>query len=506
MYYLAGRLNPTSFDIMSSPDNIPYRSIIQIDKSNSQHVYLQIAQQFIQAIVRGHLRPGAKLLGTRQLSELLDVHRNTITAGYEELFAQGWVEIIANKGTFISSELPLLNPSTEREYSYPKTTGYRFRKSFLLDNPFEKNNYELSFNDGTPDIRLTQLDDLSRIYSANLKRKVNRRKMGYYNHDGSEYFKEQLTMYLQHSRGLAISKDNLLITRSMEMSLFIIAEIILEPSDTVVVAELGYFSANMIFQKAGNRIKTIPVDEDGIDTNALRKLCEQEPIRMVYVTPQQHYPTTVPLSAQRRMDLLQLANQYGFIIVEDDYDYDFHYEKQPILPLASNDQNGMVIYVGSFGKSLAPGFRTGFIVAPRNIMQEMRKHLGIIDRQGDILMEQALGELIQEGVVDRHLKKSIKVYKERRDHFGYLLSEHLGERVQFTTPKGGLAFWLNWRKAINLYELAKRCAAKHLFLPKTLLYQSSKTTGTRIGFGNLDMEEMEQAVKILKLVLEEMES
>jgi len=506
MYYLAGRLNPTSFDIMSSPDNIPYRSIIQIDKSNSQHVYLQIAQQFIQAIVRGHLRPGAKLLGTRQLSELLDVHRNTITAAYEELFAQGWVVIIANKGTFISSELPLLNPSTEREYSYPKTTGYRFRKSFLLDNPFEKNNYELSFNDGTPDIRLTQLDDLSRIYSANLKRKVNRRKMGYYNHDGSEYFKEQLTMYLQHSRGLAISKDNLLITRSMEMSLFVIAEIILEPSDTVVVAELGYFSANMIFQKAGNRIKTIPVDEDGIDTNALRKLCEQEPIRMVYVTPQQHYPTTVPLSAQRRMDLLQLANQYGFIIVEDDYDYDFHYEKQPILPLASNDQNGMVIYVGSFGKSLAPGFRTGFIVAPRNIMQEMRKHLGIIDRQGDILMEQALGELIQEGVVDRHLKKSIKVYKERRDHFGYLLSEHLGERVQFTTPKGGLAFWLNWRKAINLYELAKRCAAKHLFLPKTLLYQSSKTTGTRIGFGNLDMKEMEQAVKILKLVLEEMES
>lgn len=506
MYYLAGRLNPTSFDIMSSPDSIPYRSIIQIDKSNSQHIYLQIAQQFIQAIERGHLRPGAKLLGTRQLGELLEVHRNTITAAYEELFAQGWVEIIANKGTFISSELPLLHPSTEEEYRYPNTTGYRFRKSFLLDNPFEKNNYELSFNDGTPDIRLTQLDDLSRIYSANLKRKVNRRKMGYYNHDGSEYFKEQLTLYLQHSRGLAISKDNLLITRSMEMSLFIIAEIILEPSDTVVVAELSYFSANMIFQKAGNRIKTIPVDEDGIDTNALRKLCEQETIRMVYVTPQQHYPTTVPLSAQRRMDLLQLANQYGFIVVEDDYDYDFHYEKQPILPLASNDQNGMVIYVGSFGKSLAPGFRTGFIVAPRNIMHEMRKHLGIIDRQGDILMEQALGELIQEGVVDRHLKKSLKVYKERRDHFGYMLSKHIGEWVQFTTPKGGLAFWLNWKKAINLYELAKRCATKQLFLPKTLLYQSSKTTGTRIGFGNLDMEEMEQAVKILKLVLEEMES
>lgn len=483
---------------MNSPVSIPYKSFIQFDRYANQPIFLQIAQQFIQAIARGQLPSGTKLLGTRQLSELLDVHRNTISAVYEDLCAQGWVEVIPNKGTFISSELPLFSGSSSRNFQYPKETGYAFQKSILLDNPYEKINCELSFNDGSPDIRLTQIDDLSRIYSANLKRKINRKKMGYYNHDGSEYLKEQLTQYLQLSRGLAIGIENLLITRSVEMSLYIIAEIILEPMDTVVVADLGYFSANMIFQKAGNKIKTIPVDADGIDTKALADLCAQEPIRMVYVTPQQHYPTTVSLSAQRRLELLQLAKTYGFVIVEDDYDYDFHYEKQPLLPLASNDQAGMVIYVGSFGKSLAPGFRTGFIVAPENIMYEMRKHLGIIDRQGDILMEQALGELIEEGVVDRHLKKSLKEYKFRRDNLADLLEQHFKGLITFQVPKGGLALWLTWQQPINLYQLSRKCQELNLFLPKNLLYQTPSVCGTRIGFGNLAPHEMEASIKILQ--------
>jgi Transcriptional regulators containing a DNA-binding HTH domain and an aminotransferase domain (MocR family) and their eukaryotic orthologs len=158
-------------------------------------------------------------------------------------------------------------------------------------------------------------------------------------------------------------------------------------------------------------VLTVPVDEEGLNVAELEKLCKQCPIRMVYTIPQNHYPTTVNLSAARRMALVQLSQQYGFIIVEDDHDYDFHYEQQQMLPLATADPAGMVIYIGSFGKSLVPGFRTGFIVAPQNLMREMRKFLGIIDRQGDVLMEQALGEMIEEGVLQKHIKKSIKVYK-----------------------------------------------------------------------------------------------
>lgn len=485
---------------MNSPAEIPYQSFIIIDRFSQLSVYMQISNQLINAIQRGFLPFGTKLPGTRTLSIILNVHRNTIVAVYDELLAQGWVESFPNKGTFIigkdqNRDLEVKNFQKTHLENYPKTTGFSFKTSNILDNPFEHSECEYIFNDGIPDVRLTQVDQYSRNYSSIVKRKAH--KIGQYNHDGSEFFKQNLSQYLNLSRGLPISKNNLLITRSTEMSIYIVSEILLSESDTVIVGELSYFSVNMIFQRTGVKICSAPIDEDGINVEEVRRICEKQKIRMLYLTPHHHYPTTVTLSAARRLELLNLANEYGFIILEDDYDYDFHYDKSPILPLASADTKGMVIYIGSFGKSLAPGFRTGFIVAPENIMAEMRKYLGIIDRQGDILMEHVLGEMIAEGEISRYLKKSLKIYKERRDYFSFLLKENLDEYIDFKVPSGGLAIWTEWKIPVNLMKLSKQCVQDNLFIPKTLLYQNRKLTAMRLGFGNLNDNEMERGIEIL---------
>ncbi|RKS98184.1 aminotransferase-like domain-containing protein [Chryseobacterium defluvii] len=488
---------------MDSPVEIPYRSFIKIDRKSDTAIYMQVAHQLINAIQRGSLPLGTKLPGTRALSTILDVHRNTIVAVYDELFAQGWVESVPNKGTFIigkNEEKPMkigiFNKNSLR--LYPQSTGFSFKTTNILDNPFEHSDCEYMFNDGVPDIRLTQIDQHSRIYSSILKRKKGQYKMlGHYNHDGSEFFKKNLANYLNLSRGLSVSKNNLLITRSTEMSIYIASEILLSEGDVVLVGDLSYFSVNMIFQKMGVKILSVPIDDEGLSVEGVREICKTQKIRMLYLTPHHHYPTTVTLSAQRRLELLSLANEYGFIILEDDYDYDFHYDKSPILPLASADTNGMVIYIGSFGKSLAPGFRTGFIVAPENLMKEMRKYLGIIDRQGDILMEQVLGEMIAEGEIHRYLKKSLKVYQERRDRFTELLNVHLGEYIKFRKPSGGLAVWVEWKVPINLMQLSRKCSYDNLFLPKTILYQNRGLTAMRLGYGHLSFEEMESSIKIL---------
>ncbi|BAP31622.1 GntR family transcriptional regulator [Chryseobacterium sp. StRB126] len=487
---------------MDSPVKIPYESFIKIDRKSETSIYLQIANQLVNAIQRGVLPFGTKLPGTRAFSEILDVHRNTAVAVYDELSAQGWVESFPNKGTFVigkDQEKPVKVKDFEENnlQNYPKNTGFTFKTTNILDNPFEHSDCEYVFNDGVPDIRLTQIGQHSRYYSSILKRKSNQKGLGHYNHDGSEFFKEHLSQYLNLSRGLPISKNNLLITRSTEMSIYIVSEILLSAGDTVLVGDLSYFSVNMIFQKAGVSIVTLPIDKDGIIVESVREACKKQTIRMLYLTPHHHYPTTVALSAQRRLELLELANEYGFVILEDDYDYEFHYDKSPILPLASADTNGMVIYIGSFGKSLAPGFRTGFIVAPENLMVEMRKHLGIIDRQGDILMERTLGEMIEEGEINRYLKKSLKVYQERRDHFSSLLKENLGDVITFEKPSGGLAIWMEWNIPINLMQLSRKCAQENLFIPKTLLYQNKKLTAMRLGFGDLGFDEMEKSIEIL---------
>ncbi|MDY0932348.1 PLP-dependent aminotransferase family protein [Chryseobacterium sp. CFBP8996] len=485
---------------MNSPVEFPYESFILINRSSEISIYMQISNQLINAIQRGFLPFGIKLPGTRALSIILQVHRNTIVAAYEELFAQGWVESLPNKGTFVigkNQEKPFQIKDFEKNNleHYPKSTGFSFKTSNILDNPFEYSNCEYIFNDGVPDIRLTQIDHHSRIYSSILKRKAH--KIGQYNQDGSEFFKKNLSEFLNLSRGLPISKNNLLITRSTEMSIYIVSEILLSAGDVVLVGELSYFSVNMIFQKAGVKIQPISIDEEGINVEEVREACKKQKIRMLYLTPHHHYPTTVTLSAKRRLELLNLANEYGFIILEDDYDYDFHYDKSPILPLASADTNGMVIYIGSFGKSLVPGFRTGFIVAPENLMIEMRKYLGIIDRQGDVLMEHVLGEMIAEGEINRYLKKSLKIYQERRDYFVSLLEQNLREYIDFQKPSGGLAVWMKWKIPVNLMQLSRNCAQNNLFIPKTLLYQNKNLTAMRLGFGNLNLYEMDKSIEIL---------
>ncbi|AZB28614.1 PLP-dependent aminotransferase family protein [Chryseobacterium balustinum] len=485
---------------MNSPVEFPYESFILINRSSEISIYMQISNQLINAIQRGFLPFGIKLPGTRALSIILNVHRNTIVAAYEELFAQGWVESLPNKGTFVigkNQEKPFQIKDFEKNNleHYPKSTGFSFKTSNILDNPFEYSNCEYIFNDGVPDIRLTQIDQHSRIYSSILKRKAH--KIGQYNQDGSEFFKKNLSQFLNLSRGLPISKNNLLITRSTEMSIYIVSEILLSAGDVVLVGELSYFSVNMIFQKAGVKIQPISIDEEGINVEEVREACKKQKIRMLYLTPHHHYPTTVTLSAKRRLELLNLANEFGFIILEDDYDYDFHYDKSPILPLASADTNGMVIYIGSFGKSLVPGFRTGFIVAPENLMIEMRKYLGIIDRQGDVLMEHVLGEMIAEGEINRYLKKSLKTYQERRDYFVSLLEQNLGEYIDFQKPSGGLAVWMKWKIPVNLMQLSRNCAQNNLFIPKTLLYQNKNLTAMRLGFGNLNLTEMDKSIEIL---------
>lgn len=484
---------------MNSPAEIPYHSFIEIDRFSETPIYLQFANQFAKAIQLGHLPIGTKLLGTRQLSVIFNLHRNTIVNGFQELEAQGWIEIVPNKGSYVLSQSTqkfqkTIIPKQFSINSYPEKTGFDFEQSILLDNPYEDFNERLFLTDGTLDHRLAELKIPAKLYSAILKRKTSISKI---NQSKNEYFLKNLANYLNLTRGLHISKENILVTRSAEISLFLIAQILLKQNEFVAISDLSYYKSNMIFQTQHSKIVQIKTDEFGLDTNDLRKLCEQQSIRFVYVTPHHHYPTTVALSSQRRIELLQLSQEFGFAIVEDDYDFDFHYNNHPILPLASTDQNGMVVYTGKFGNYLAPGYRIGFIVAPKNFIQEAQKHLSILDQQVDPFIEQTLGEMINEGEINRVLKKLRKVYRERRDYFCSRLKTELGQYLHFNIPTGGLAVWIQFNQSINLMELKKNCAKNGLFIPQTILYQTKNLTAMRIGFANLDETEMNHIIDIL---------
>lgn len=481
---------------MSSPVEKILTSLVTVNRSDDNPVYLQIADAIAAALAHKTLPGGAKMPGTRPFSRLFNIHRKTAVAAYAELEHLGAVVIVPNRGTFLSENFNHAFDRSDLKTSGFNHSGFAFKKSSLLDNPFEFSGCELAFNDGVPDIRLFNPGVISSFYTANLKKKLNRSRMGYFNSEGSEFFKLHFANYLNATRGLNILPDNLLITRGTEMTVYILSELLLSAGDTVVVGTPGYFAVNMIFQKTGAKIHTVPVDRNGIDVEALAEYCRKHTVRMVYVTSHHHYPTTATLSAAKRKRLLELSAQYGFIILEDDYDYDFQYEATGFLPMASLPHGGNVIYIGSFGKTLAPGFQTGFAVSSPDFISEMKKYLGIIDKQGDVLTEQALGEMIREGEIDRHLRKSLKMYRERRDFFDLKLKDLFNDTISYQKPSGGMAFWIEFKQHLNLLKTAERCRKHGLLIPRVLLYQNKNLCAARLGFAHLEQAEAEKGLEI----------
>jgi GntR family transcriptional regulator/MocR family aminotransferase len=488
----------------NSPDLEFFTYQISIDTSASQPQYIQVSQQIIQAIQRNYFKKGTLLPGTRLLSKLLKIHRNTAVAIYNELASQGWVEIIPNKGTFVLE--PLQNnlkikansQKIHEIFTVANHTGFHFEKSFHLASTSEFSNATYSINDGKPDIRLHPVSEFNRWYSAAMKRKMLPKKWDKLSEKSNSFFQTQLCNYLNATRGFRISPQNILNTRSTEMSLYIVSQLLIKKNELVLVGNLSNYASNMIFQEAGAIIKTIPVDEEGLDISYIKKNFGNQKIRCVYICANRDYPTTIKLSAERRLQLLQLAKEIGFAIIEDDYDYDFQFEGIAMLPLASTDTHGMIIYLGKLGQSLFPSFQTGFVVAPENLISEAKNYLQLLDKQGDLIQEQMLSELIHEGEIHRLMKKNNVIYKRRRDCLFKHLDTYFKESLVWKKPSGGLAIWVQFEPKIPLVKLAAEAEKNDLFLPKTILYQDKNRCAIRFGYGHLEEEEIEIVVKKLK--------
>ncbi|MER3319737.1 MAG: PLP-dependent aminotransferase family protein [Allomuricauda sp.] len=489
---------------MNSPVFDLLVQLVSIDKSIVQPAYVQVAQQIMNAIQRGYLEKGSKLPGTRVLSKLLNVHRNTAVAIYDELASQGWVNIIPNKGTFvvIPEDSKVKIKATTRHinqvYEYPKIPGFPFQQSFNLASTKEETTAKYSINDGKPDLRLHPVYQFSRWYSAAMKRKP---LMNRWNRTSAlipSIFSTQLCNYLNATRGFHIKPNNLLNTRSTEMSLYIVSQVLINPGDLVLVGQLSNYVTNMIFQQAGAKIKTVPVDDEGLDIAYIKKHFIDEHIRCIYVCSNRDYPTTTTLSTKRRLQLLELAKTHGFAIIEDDFDHDFQFEGSSMLPMASADAHGNIIYLGKLGQSLFPSFHTGFVVAPEQVISEANNYLQLLDAQGDLIQEQMLSELISEGEIYRLKKKNIVTYKQRREALCVFLKEYFDNIVDWQIPSGGLAMWLRFKNPIALLKLAEEAEKLDLFLPKTILYQDKNTCAIRFGYGNLNEEELKIVIKKLK--------
>lgn len=412
--------------------------------------YRRIARALVREIGRGRLRPGHPLPGTRPLAESLGVHRNTVIAAYRELVAEGWAVTEEARGTFVAPDFPVRRRA-ERGARVASSPSFALPPPIGVGIPAPQP--PLSLGGGVVDVRLAPRLDLARAYRRALLRAPKLLRYG--DPRGHDGLRAALATLVTESRGVVCSAEQVMVTRGSQMATALVARTLFSPGDVVAVEALGYPPTWAALRAAGAELVPVPVDEGGLVVEAVAAIAAERRVRAVVVTPHHQYPTTVTLSAPRRLALLALARRERMIVIEDDYDHEFHYEGRPVLPIASEDSDGVVVYVGTFSKVLAPGLRTGFVVAPSPVIERLAEARVLFDRQGDLVLEAALAELLTDGTLERHIRRVRRVYRARRDAFVVDAARVLGGLLSFDPPRGGTAIWAR-AEGVDIDALAER--------------------------------------------------
>jgi GntR family transcriptional regulator/MocR family aminotransferase len=483
----------------------PWSPEIAVDEDAAQPLFARIASAVVRDIRRGRLRPGDVLPGSRTLALALGVHRNTVLAAFDALVSEGWLETESARVTRVARALPE-RASRRFSPSAPVREGIPDRPLFSLGEAPPLREREtprgtIALYGGMPDLRLFPSEAFARAYRRVLK--LERASvLDYGSPFGHPALRRALAKMLSSLRAVAADEHNVLGTRGSQQAVDLLARTLLGPGAVIAVESMGYAPAWEAFRATGATVEPIPVDRDGMNIDALASLCERTTVRAVYLTPHHQYPTTVTLTPARRMALLALAKRRRLAVIEDDYDHEFHFEGRSVLPLASADPDGSVVYVATLSKMLAPGLRTGFVVGPRALIEHLAARRTYCDRQGDLAVEAALAELLEDGEIPRHARKARMAYRERRDVFVDALRAKLGDRIAFDVPRGGMALWAKIPGARGADPLCERALAAGVLVQRTrgMCFDGRDRPWVRLGYAGHAPSALREAAKRLASV------
>ncbi len=465
---------------------------LQLNKQADQAIYLQIADAIIKDIQSGRLKAGDALPGSRNLAQLLKVNRNTVVEALNVLIIEGWLISKERQGTFVAETLPDFK-SVQKN-----------KPTIFSEKRTSNKSLHLQFDDGSPDSKIAPVTELARAYRQIFNQKAKWQMMGYGNELGDLKFRQSIVQMLNHQRGMQVNEQSICITRGSQMAMYLTAQCLFSEDDYVIVENPGYKPAWAVFEHAGAKLLPAGVDKNGLlIEEVVSYLKSGINIKAIYVTPHHQYPTTVTLSLKRRLELIQLSNEYNFTIIEDDYDNEFHFGYRPILPLSSFTELKNFVYIGSMSKVVAPALRIGYLASNDYTLIEKIAHLRkIIDVQGDSIMEEAVLQLIKEGTIKRHIKKATNHYKAKRDFMTTMLNKHLSKKAIYVIPEGGLAFWIIPSKQVNWNQTSKKLKSKGITIitPDTYSFDKS-VNGIRLGYGSLSKDELEEGIIALSKLL-----
>ncbi|WP_026734824.1 MocR-like pyridoxine biosynthesis transcription factor PdxR [Fischerella sp. PCC 9605] len=482
---------------------------IALDRKAAIPLHRQLYEELRRAILERRLSQGQRLPSTRLLAKSLGVSRLTVTQSYEQLIDEGYLQTIVGSGTFVCTQLPddLLHsassPSENKMARLPIKLSHYAAVLTEIDIPnMAGPNTPISFRYGRP-----AFDQFPIQLWRKLLFRHSRASLDWLDYAsdplGHRPLREAIAHYLSRSRAVQCEPDQILLVGGTQQALDLIARLLVNPDETIALEEPSYLAVRRhTFLSQGAKLLPIPVDESGLVVEQLAKFSSDN-IKLVYVTPSHQFPTGAVLSLQRRLELLSWAQQTTAIIIEDDYDSEYRYEGQPIPALQGLHSSNTVVYIGSFSKMLFPSLRIGYLVLPQQLIPVFARAKWLIDRQLPLLEQHVLADFIQEGYLERHLRRMRLYYDQRRQVLVQAIKVHLGERATILGENAGIHLIVRLHTNLSDEDIIHRARRVGVGMVTTKPYylQAAPSGEFIFGYSALTVQQLEEGIHKLTEVL-----
>lgn len=454
------------------------------------------------AILEGRLRDGERLPPGRELAGYYGLSRGTVNIAYEMLTAEGYLRARVGSGSYVSfpgaprpparTPRPVKPSFSRRSSRLPKVARVHASPSppeagsagkiphFVIGQPDATAFPERAWKQCVQQA----LRDLDYLGAAARENEI----FGY------RPLRAAVAAHLNRERGLSLSADEICIVNGSIQAIALLTDLLVDPGTPVVVENPGYAGIREAVRAAGGRLIPVAVDADGMRPTRRRA-------RLIFVTPSNQFPTGQVLSLQRRLELLDRARKDNAIIVEDDYDSEFHRARRPIEPLkALDEEQGRVVLLGSFSKTISPALRLGYAALPPALIEPFALIRQLYETlPGGLIEQAAVADFMKSGAYDRHLRAMIKLYDEKRDSLARLLEERLPGAFDWNAGAAGLHLFGRWRRSERAFEtFARGCRRQGLFWTDPRRYYARDyRPAVALGFSHLSAGEMERAVAIM---------
>jgi GntR family transcriptional regulator / MocR family aminotransferase len=475
---------------------------------NHRRVYETIRR----AITEQVLPSGSRLPSTRSLAVDLGVSRNTILAAFDQLLDEGYVAAKTGSGTFVCYK------QTESLFNHKENTSNDIRAALPqnMDGSIGLSKRGQAASESITQHEVQPFtpgeDDYSRFPIGLWRRLLNRHWRALdptlldSSHDGG-YLPLRLAIadYLRVSRAVNLTVDQVLITSGTQQSIDLCARLLTDPNDCAWVENPCYWAARRVLEVNGLQLHPVPVDHEGMAPST--KDFRVKP-RLIYTTPSHQYPKGMVMSYGRRHLLLDYAQNCNAWIIEDDYDSEFRFEGRPISSLQGMDQHGRVLYLGTFSKVMYPGIRLGYMVIPPQLVNSFKSGLYELQRPGQVMIQAALADFIEEGHFASHIRRLRLTYGERRRLLQAALAPISNVGARLSMVDSGLHLVVEFdaevddikvatlaeQSGLRVYPLSSYCIGEHCEKGLIIGYAYAATENISY-FGNMLAEVIQTALK-----------